>query len=318
MSTVDNGGAYAIKGFNYQKSVIVLVAVQNYLKTKDFEIYIETNDDIVVKGGGNVTYIQVKSNQLSIKNITLRPKGKSSILEKSLANGDDNSFYKIVTPTFKNLDDDLEQVQAKLLTKGATVYRYSDVSVEIMQKRIASLSKNKLKNSRIALTAFQAQQQDAQHFITGVMVAEGIMVDNNHGLASLKEMVNEIDFKSEILVKNEADAEKKKFTAADLLIIFSHTDKMMHFEKIVDKLGYTEYKKMELTKNRLKIGALYDAIHGDALVYIKGLDLNKLTEAEVIKLALGTLNFDTVESDLMKETIVLDALSQIIFEGSRA
>lgn len=41
MGTVNNGGAYAIKGFNYQKLVVVLIAVQNYLKTKDFEIYID-------------------------------------------------------------------------------------------------------------------------------------------------------------------------------------------------------------------------------------------------------------------------------------
>lgn len=262
--------------------------------------------------------MQVKSNQLSVKNITLRTKGKDSILEKNLANGDDNSFYKIVAPTFKNVDVDLEQVQARLLTKGATVYRYSDKSVETMQGRITSLSKNKLKNSRVALTAFQAQQQDAQHFITGVMVAEGIMVDNNHGLASLKEMVNEIDYRSEIIVKDEADAEQKKFTTADLSMIFSHTDKMMHYEKIIDKLGYTEYKKMELMQKRLKIGALYDAIHGDALVYIKSLDLNKITEADIIKLTLGSLNFETIEGESMKEAIIIDALSQIIFEGNRA
>lgn len=44
---VDNGGAIALKGFNYQNAVASLIAILNYDKD-NFLLFIETKDDIEV------------------------------------------------------------------------------------------------------------------------------------------------------------------------------------------------------------------------------------------------------------------------------
>ena len=43
----DNGGAIAIKGFNFQHAIAALIIIGNYEKEK-FSIYLETKDDIEV------------------------------------------------------------------------------------------------------------------------------------------------------------------------------------------------------------------------------------------------------------------------------
>ena len=40
----DNGGAFAIKGFNFQKSIISLIAISNYNKS-GFLLFVENKDD---------------------------------------------------------------------------------------------------------------------------------------------------------------------------------------------------------------------------------------------------------------------------------
>jgi Cap4 dsDNA endonuclease len=318
MKDVDNGGANAIKGFNYQKSVIVLIAVLNYLKSKDFQIYVEAEDDIVVSMDRKKTYIQVKSSSLSVKKIINRPKGKDSIIEKNLSCGDEQSYYKLITPSFSGTDKNLEKVQPAILREGALVYSYSQDGILSIGEKLTLLSDKKLENSRVALTAFKANQKDAFRYITGVMADEGISVDNNYGRASLQELVGQIDERSEIIIKDKSDIERKKFTSTNLSIIFSHSTKMEYFDKILDKLGYNLHKKMEIKKQRISIAALYGALHKDSLDFIEGLDLSELSEAKVLEASLETLNFDTAINDSTKIAIIVDAFSQIIFERSVA
>ena len=55
----ENGGAEAIKGFNFQKANLILIAINNYLKD-NFKIYIEAEDDVVVSYNNYKAYLQVK------------------------------------------------------------------------------------------------------------------------------------------------------------------------------------------------------------------------------------------------------------------
>ncbi|MBB6696659.1 hypothetical protein [Clostridium algidicarnis] len=46
-NTIDNGGAIAIKGFNYQKASIILVMIKNYSRD-GFHVIPEAEDDFQV------------------------------------------------------------------------------------------------------------------------------------------------------------------------------------------------------------------------------------------------------------------------------
>ena len=98
MSDFENGGAFAIKGFNFQKAAITFIAIKNFNKP-DFHILVEARDDFEVKFNGYEAYIQVKSQKLSLNKL-LNSKNGKSILEKNLSNGNTNSHYKIFVKAF--------------------------------------------------------------------------------------------------------------------------------------------------------------------------------------------------------------------------
>ena len=102
MLEFENGGAFAIKGFNFQKAAISLIAIKNYHKP-NFHIFVEAKDDFEVKYDGYEAYIQVKSKKLSINQLLKSDKGYS-ILEKNLSNGNRNSHFKIFVKSFAETD----------------------------------------------------------------------------------------------------------------------------------------------------------------------------------------------------------------------
>lgn len=318
MNTIDNGGANAIKGFNYQKSVIALIAILNYQKEGDFQIYVESEDDIVVTSKGKRTYIQAKSKKMSLAQMLNRVKGKDSILEKSLANGDDSCSFKVVTPDFIKKDKHLSNCEPAILTQGATVYTYTKDAVTEIETAIKNTSKAKIQNSRVALTVFKANHKEALNYIIGVMSSEGMSVDNSYGKASLQQLGAQIDERSEIEVKDEADYDLKKFTRDNLATIFTYSLKLELFNKIIDKLGYNIARQAEMQRRRVVIGAIYRSLHGDAIKFIEGLDLNNLSEREVVNAALQALDFETVEDETLKEVIIVDAFSQVVYERTQA
>ncbi|MDU5510876.1 dsDNA nuclease domain-containing protein [Enterococcus gilvus] len=74
MSNNDNGGAIAIKGFNYQKAAIILVMIKNYEKD-NFKVIPESSEDFEVNLEDANFFIQVKgTKKLSIKNLVKRTK----------------------------------------------------------------------------------------------------------------------------------------------------------------------------------------------------------------------------------------------------
>lgn len=134
MSTIDNGGASAIKGFNYQKSIAMLIAVLHFLD-KDFELAVEAEDDIVFSSPFKTVYIQAKSGKMSLATISKRYKEKSSVIEKNISHGTGkNDLYKIVSPAFKNMDKTLKKVDATLITQGASIFQYSSEAIKTISK----------------------------------------------------------------------------------------------------------------------------------------------------------------------------------------
>lgn len=323
MKILDNGGAQAIKGFNYQKSVIMLIAILHYLNVDDFEIYVETEDDIVVKINDTKTYIQVKGRKLSVATITKRESGKDgekkSVLEKNLEKENKGeSYYKIVALDFVASDKYLKEITPRIFKKGAKVYEYTPEGQKELVAKISSLDSLKLKNSRLVLTDFGADLQEALERIMGIMATVGLSVDNNYGKAALEEMCLEIDQRSETIITEDSDIEKKKFTPENLSNIFSHSYKEDYLNDLFIKLDYRVAKKIELKTRRVRVRAMYGSFCIEAKRVIERLDdLTNMDEKDVIKHVLSVVNFKAVSEELDQETIVLEAFSDVLFEKGK-
>ena len=75
---MENGGAIAIKGFNYQKASIILVMINNYSRD-GFKVIPEADDDFQILVEGQNIFIQVKGE----KNLTLKQLINKGIIEKN-------------------------------------------------------------------------------------------------------------------------------------------------------------------------------------------------------------------------------------------
>jgi len=320
MTPLDNGGANAIKGFNYQKSVIILIAVLNYLNKSEFEISVESEDDIVVTVGKSKTFMQVKSKPLSIATILREEKGKdgkpkSSILEKNTANGNEtDSMFKIVTPSFAKESKHLESISASFLTDGATLYAYSEEGIDKINEINSRLSKQKIKNSKVAITDFGANQTKSWTYIKGVMVNQGIPVDRGAGMASLNELSRQIDERSELVVNNEDDLKKKVFNRKNLQNIFNNSRTLEIFDELISALDYSTAMKVEMRNKNKTIGAIYESYINAAKEAIGGMEYLIFSDRKVIDEVLDSVSFGMDVSAIDRETIAVNAYSQILFE----
>lgn len=318
MATHDNGGAYAIKGFNYQKSVIALIAILHYLE-EGFEIYVESEDDIVVSKNGQKTFIQAKSKAMSVAEILRRVDKKDSIIEKLLANGnEEDSKFKIVTTAFVKANQHLEEGAASILIDGATVYTFNKAGIDKINEAKLKFSEFKLKNSKIAITDFTADRKKALNNIKGIMVGQGIPMDRGAGLATLEELSEQIDQRSEIVIRNDEDYEKKKFTTTNLQNIFNHSRKLELFEELLTSLGYSVGKKVEVRMINAKIGATHETYIEQAKEVIRLLaNTSNLSDQEIINLAIEGVAFGEDVLELEVETIALNAYCQVMYDKEK-
>lgn len=315
MPSFDNGGANAIKGFNYQKSVVILIAVLNYMRENNFELYVESEDDIVVRIDGTKTYIQAKSQPLSVATILRRKDGKDSILEKNISNGSESdSMYKLVTPSFKIADKHLVGSTPIFITDGASLHTYSEVSLKKIKETYPALSDIKLKNSKVALTDFGANQKQSLTYIKGVMVNQGIAVDQGIGLATLHELSNQIDQRSELTISTPEDYEKKKFNSTNLQNIFIHSRKLALYEELLISLNYSTGRKVEMRNKNKTIGAIYETHIERAKKITRRLQTATMDDIAVIEEILKNMSFSNDVSDLDRNAIAVNAYSQVLFE----
>lgn len=80
---IDNGGANAKKGFNYQDAIATLIIITNFSKD-DFCIYLECRDDIEVDLTSHKFFIQVKATKQSISNLIKKNKKKDGTYNNSI------------------------------------------------------------------------------------------------------------------------------------------------------------------------------------------------------------------------------------------
>lgn len=212
------------------------------------------------------------------------------------------------------MDKALEKVDATLITQGARIFQYSSEAIKTISNNSPNITQEKLARARVALTNFNDDQSDFLIYIQGIMASKGIPVDNNHGRRSLEELSRQIDQRSAIIAKSEDDYGKKKFTPKDLSSIFSHSHKLEIFKNIIKKLNYSIPKQEALIEKRVSIAALYGAVYADIETAIKKLDIIEINEVEVVSSLLENSDFKNIKDTLIREAIVIDAYSQVIYE----
>lgn len=261
----DNGGAIAQKGFNYQTSVICLVAIRNYEKS-NFTIYVETDDDFeVLYDKNNHAYIQVKGTKRVGINTLLKGKEGKSILEKNLSSGEDDSLYKVVVYNFNETDKKEMQEQ----TKEEELFYNSWLFSEKQKRRIIDRIGNDLgvrtDNFAIIITDFKNDFRSANTYLKGEMVNQKISVSDNRDEIILSELRTLITQRAEKEIRTDKDKSLKKITTEDLSRIFQKEKSKESFDKELESLNITSYKKKKIKNQELKI-PLYYYSHKEIIV----------------------------------------------------
>lgn len=265
MVDVDNGGAIAIKGFNYQKASIILVMIHNYYRD-NFKIIPESKEDFEIIFEDNNFFVQVKgTKKLSISNLIKRTKNSSgklipSIIEKNLVPGTDGDKRKIF------LWDLTEATKKELVSQSGTlVSPVYCLSNEQQQDVVNSLAldehqKKRLHNQKIYITPFSNDLEMALTMLKGVMVTKNLLVTNDRAKVVLGELSLEIDQKSEILVSTENDIKRKEINGEYLKKVFVNVQQKELFDEVLANLSFNTIMKNKVKKTKLRIPLLYQTL----------------------------------------------------------
>lgn len=316
MSKFENGGAFAIKGFNFQKATISLIAIKNYHKP-NFHILVEAKDDFEVKYDGYEAYIQVKSKKLSLKQLLNTSDGKS-ILEKNLSNGNRNSHFKIFVKSFAETDIKkmIELSEGNICTP---LYLYSDKQKKSILEELKSSEKieefeEKLLSSYIYIPPFKDKLAEAVPVLLGEMALNEIDVSHKRGQIAVNELFTLIDQKSEYIVKSEEDFQKKAILKEDLKKVFKLTSTLDAFDELLESTLYSFFLKKQIKKEQIKIMHFYSIEKKAAKQELLGFDLLSGTEEEVIHNAVKKCNNNKefeILNDPSKKAIVIEVLSEM-------
>ena len=248
MSTTDNGGAIAIKGFNYQKACIILVMIKNYSRD-EFHIIPEAEDDFQVHIDDKNIFIQVKGS----KCMTLNKLIKKEIIGKNLIPGQDEDIRKIF---FWDISASFKKELTVLPTGNITspLLKYTDEHKDKIttELQLDESQKERLDNQFLYTTPFNNDLTEAISRLFGEMVTQGLHVDKESGRAVLAELSLMIDQKSEVLVSGD-DYTEKTINGEYLKNIFIRVQQLDLFDEILDKSKYNTFKKERIRFERTKI-----------------------------------------------------------------
>lgn len=242
INNIDNGGANAQRGFNYQDAIAMLIIITNFAKD-DFCIYLECKDDLEVDLPKQKIFIQVKSTQQSVASLVRQYKKQDgtynkSTLYKSLNKSSVNQLnkYKIVTTSYT---DGVSTVQGEIFRE---LYQYTDEQKKLIIEKLQQQGlkkedlEQKLQNSYIYVSPFVDNLDIAIKYLLGVMAEEGISIDNNRGKLLLCELLTDIHKKSEKKIMSPNDIEKKKLKKEELIKLARVEKCYKYMEEIVTKL----------------------------------------------------------------------------------
>ncbi|MCU4770336.1 DUF4297 domain-containing protein [Bacillus toyonensis] len=260
----DNGGAEAIKGFNFQKANLILLSINNYQKN-DFKIYIEAEDDIVVSYESYRAFIQVKKQKHTFASITKQEKkvskdsdGKKvikllpSILEKNLKSGTEEDTFKVFVKEIGQTD----KKQLNIKKPGAVcseLYELSDKSKTTLIKALPNALVNKIENFYFFISPIHEDLNEAEKYLIGCLNGIDVSVDNNRGRAIIAELSLTIDQKAQEVIFDEVNKELKLIDGDYFSKVLVTCKSLNEFDNILESLGYNALLKKQIKNERLKI-----------------------------------------------------------------
>lgn len=318
MSQIDNGGAFAIKGFNYQKATIAFIAIKNYDKD-NFQIYVEAKEDFEIRFDDYEAYIQVKGKKLSLNKILSE---KDPILYKNLISSPEikpHTNFKIITKDFSQNDIKkmMEINEGEICTP---LYKYSNEQTTDIIERLSKKGdikgiEERLKNSYIFITPFKDKLEDAIIYLIGVMNESKIDVSNNRGKIALNELFTIIDQKSELIVKQVKDYEKKKIEKKDLEQIFKTSTELETFSELLEETSFNIFERRKIKMEQVKIMMMYRSRKLEVQKMLSDFDLFKTRKIdEIIKEAIRDCDALSSFSNLdyfTKVAIVIEVLIEM-------
>lgn len=309
-TTTDNGGAIAIKGFNYQKASIILVMIKNYSRD-GFQIIPEAEDDFQVHVDDKNIFIQVKG----LKCITLNKLIKKEIIEKNLVPGQEGDIRKIffwdISASFKK---ELIVVPTGNVTSSLLKYTDEHKNKIITELELDDSQKERLDNQFLYTTPFNNDLTEAITRLFGEMVTQELHVDNESGRALLAELSLMIDQKSEILVNGD-DYTEKIIDGEYLKNLFIRVQQLDLFDEILDKSKYNTFKKERIRYERTKILVDYQNTKKKAKEHCNcsNLDFESSSEDELINeiVTIVRETDDTISNDNLLIAISVECLCDL-------
>lgn len=282
----DNGGAQALKGFNYQNAVVCLIAIQNY-KKENFLLYVETKDDIELDISNKHAFIQVKSQNLTLNNL-LKPSKKNgnfSIFSKNISKEHKNPLYQIVLLGLKTDQKDVLDVSDNIIFSHE--YIYSEEQQEIIVRELKKIGfsedeiKNKIPKCRLYFTPFKDNKEDALKYLIGCMNENNIKVDER-GKIILNELLSMISQKAELPIKEDNDITKKTITSEYLNKLFEtnelYTKKLQLIDDLLNKEVIQFADKIRIEKELISILSIHKYSYKKLSEKIDRFDFNMKTK----------------------------------------
>lgn len=267
MSVSDNGGAIAIKGFNFQKAAAILVILYNF-NDENFVLVPEAGEDFEVRNDTLVYYVQVKSlKSLSLNKMITQDKDTqkntilgTSIIEKNLLPGNTSDRRKII------VSDLIEKTHSALMqtNSGLSIspsYIWSSQQKDLISSKLSLNNEQilRLGNQEVFKTPFRDDMSSAIIYLTGVMAHVGLEVTEDSAIAALGTLGLMIDEKSEII----GDIQSKEITGEFLRKIFDKAKKSKMFNDILDDLNLSSIQKIKIKKEKVKIKQMYISLSSD-------------------------------------------------------
>lgn len=246
---IDTGGVVAIKGFNYQHAVSILILLLHHGKN-NFSIIPEGLDDIQVFDNEVSYFLQIKGKRITPGALIIPAKKQTeSIVEKLLNKKSDYKLenkYKIVC-TESNCTLQVNKVKSDLFYspyKPDINYSYFFDEEPIRKlayfKKVTSEKKLELismvNKSKCYITPFKNENSSYQPYLRGTIRNLGIDLSPESEINALLTMKDYITSRSQIKVVNEKQAKDKAIKTEDIRYLFEGGKKQKKLKELINEL----------------------------------------------------------------------------------
>ena len=304
---IENGGAVAIKGFNYQKASLILVMINNYSRD-GFKVVPEADDDFQIHVDGQNIYIQVKGE----KSITLAKLINEKIIEKNLVPGQDEDIRKIfVWDIGRTFQGNLEEKKVGHIISPLLKCSSSDKEKIVNDLALDLNQQKRLNNQFIYQTPFSNNLTEAIKYLFGEMVIQKLHVDIESGRALLAELSLMIDQKSETIFDGD-NYQEKEIDGDYLKEIFIQVQKIEMFNEVLDNLTYNSFRREKVRQERVKVPISYYDIKKNVKSKCKNLDIETTPEQELVDEIIEVIDsLSNINNGNLKIAIAIECLCEL-------